>query len=191
MEPEARTCEATLTPSSIIVTDNMKTKHLVFATIVALLLPALAWAQGIAVYNSATVLAALPEKQQAEATLAATSAQLQGELQQMQDEFNRKYADFQALDASTSATIRDRRMQELQQADQRIRDFEQQAARALEQQRDELMAPIRDLIDAAVREVGDEASYDVILDIATTPVAYRGANTPDVTDKVLQKLGIK
>ena len=158
--------------------------------LVATIMCQLLWAQGVAVFNSKQVFDAMPEKAQAEATLQQASDKLQAEFRIMQDEFNRKYADYQALDANTPATIRERRIQELQQADKEIRDFQARAQQALDKQREQLMAPIQQLIDAALREVGDEAGYSVILDVAKTAVPYVGPNTPDVTAAVKAKLNL-
>ena len=121
--------------------------------IINLLLPLLIVAQSkIAVYNSQDVFNALPDKAAAEAKLKATSDKLQAEYKMLQADFDKKYAEYQAIatDPATPAAIRDRRMQ----------------------------------------EVGDQNGYDLILDVAKTPVSYRSANVTDITPQVKQKLGL-
>ena len=161
--------------------------------LISLLLPLLVVAQSkIAVYNSQAVLNALPDKAQAEAKLKATSDKLQAEYRMLQADFDKKYAEYQAIatDPATPAAIRDRRMQEVQQSDKRIQAYQQQAAAELRTREAELMTPLNAAIQAAVQEVGDQMGYDLILDVAKTPVSYRSAAVTDITDQVKKKLGL-
>lgn len=161
--------------------------------LIGLLLPLLVVAQSkIAVYNSQDVFNALPDKAAAEAKLKATSDKLQAEYKMLQADFDKKYAEYQAIatDPATPAAIRDRRMQEVQEGDKRIQAYQQQAAAELHTREHELMTPITAAIQAAVQEVGDQMGYDLILDVAKTPVSYRSANVTDITDLVKKKLGL-
>ena len=161
--------------------------------LISLLLPLMLVAQSkIAVYNSQAVLNALPDKAQAEAKRKATSDKLQAEYKMLQADFDKKYAEYQAIatDPATPAAIRDRRMQEVQEGDKRIQAFQQQAAAELKAREAELMTPIAAAIQAAVNEVGDQMGYDLILDVAKTPIGYRSANVTDITPLVKQKLGL-
>ena len=154
-------------------------------------MPLMLMAQGIAVYDAQAVFLAMNERADAEAQLQAASARLHQEYSQMQAEFDRKYADYQALaaDATTPASIKERRMQEILEGDKNIQAFQRRAEAELEQMRNELTSPLRSAIFAAVKEVGDEAGYSVILDRAQ--VSYIGSSTPDVTSQVKAKLGLK
>lgn len=161
--------------------------------LLTLLLPMVMLAQSkIAVYDSQAVLNELPDKVQAETKLQAFSDRLQAEYKTLQADFDKKYAEYQAIatDPATPAAIRDRRVQEVQESDKRIQAYQQQAARELKDKEAELMAPINAAINAAVREVGDQMGYDLILDIAKTPVSYLSNNVTDITPLVKQKLGL-
>ncbi len=161
--------------------------------LLTLLLPMVMLAQSkIAVYDSQAVLNELPDKAQAETKLQALSDRLQAEYKTLQADFDKKYAEYQAIatDPATPAAIRDRRVQEVQESDKRIQAYQQQAARELKDKEAELMAPINAAINAAVREVGDQMGYDLILDIAKTPVSYLSNNVTDITPLVKQKLGL-
>ena len=160
--------------------------------LLCLLMPVVAGAQIVAVYDAQAVFNAMAEKAQAESQLQALSDQLKAEYQMLQDEFNRKYADYQAIaaDAETSASIKERRMQEIQESDKKIRAFQAKADAELKQRRDELTAPLRAAIKAAVKEVGDESNYSLIIDCSQLGVDYRNPSTPDVTDRVKAKLGL-
>lgn len=158
-----------------------------------LVLPLLMVAQAkIAIYDSQAVFNAMPDKAQAEQKLKAVSDKLQAEYKMLQDDFNQKYAEYQAIaaDPSTPAAIRDRRMQEVKEGDKRIQAFQQKASQELNLREQELMRPITAAIQAAVKEVGDQMSFDLILDVAKTPVSYHSANVTDITQLVMRKLGM-
>ena len=157
-----------------------------------LVLPMAAQAQAIAVYDGQAVFNAMSEKADAEAQLQRASERLQTEYKQLQEEFNRKYADYQTLaaDPDTPASIKERRMQEIQESDKMIQAFQRRAEAELKQMRDQLTTPLRAAIQAAVKEVGDQAGYAIILDLSQGAVSYIGAATLDVTAQVKAKLGL-
>ncbi len=164
-----------------------------FLSTLLVVLPLMLMAQSkIAIYDSQAVLNALPDKAQAETKLQALSDRLQAEYKTLQADFDKKYAEYQAIatDPATPAAIRDRRVQEVQESDKRIQAYQQQAARELKDKEAELMAPINAAINAAVREVGDQMGFDLILDTAKTPVSYSSPNVTNITPLVKQKLGL-
>ena len=156
-------------------------------------LPMLAAAQvRIAIVDSKAVFEAMPAKAAAEAQLRAVTDKYQAEFEKLRADFDAKFADYQASadDAATPAAIKERRMQEVHEGDKKIQAFEKAAQADLNARRDSLMAPIRKAIDDAIRAVGDEGEYDLVLDTATTPVAYAGSSLVDLTAAVMAKLGL-
>ena len=165
----------------------MTALHRLAVIVAALLLPLCLSAQArIAVVDSRAALAVLPELVDAQAAITEASNRYQAEFKQMQDEFNAKYANYQAVadDAATPATIKERRISELQLADNEIEAFRTRAEADLRQQRDNLMRPLHDRVNAAIARVGDEGHYDLVIDLATTDVPYIGATTTDITEQV-------
>ena len=157
------------------------------------LMPLMLMAQAkIAVVNSQELFNLLPEKATAEAQLKALSDKYHAEYELLRGEFDKKYADYQtvAADASMPETIKDRRIQELQESDKKMRDFERRAADDIAAQREALTQPITDKIQAAIRTAGAQGGYDLVLDTAVTPVAYTGPNTTDITPMVKTLLGL-
>ncbi|MCI5980746.1 MAG: OmpH family outer membrane protein [Sodaliphilus pleomorphus] len=138
-----------------------------------------------AVYN------AMPEKMEAEAQLKAVSQQYKAEYESVQKEFNQKYADYQALDPSTPSTIKERRMQEIQESDKKIQAFLKQADADLAKREQELNAPIKAKIAQAIKTVGSEEGYTYIIDSSKGTIVYAGADAVDVTAKVKAKLGLQ
>ena len=157
------------------------------------LMPLMLMAQAkIAVVNSQELFNLLPEKATAEAQLKALSDKYHAEYELLRGEFDKKYADYQtvASDASMPETIKDRRIQELQESDKKMREFERRAADDIAAQREALTKPISDKIQAAIRTAGAQGGYDLVLDTAVTPVAYTGPNTTDITPMVKTLLGL-
>ena len=157
------------------------------------LMPLMLMAQAkIAVVNSQELFNLLPEKATAEAQLKTLSDKYHAEYELLRGEFDKKYADYQtvAADASMPETIKDRRIQELQESDKKMREFERRAADDIAAQREALTKPISDKIQAAIRTAGERGGYDLVLDTAVTPVAYTGPNTTDITPMVKTLLGL-
>ena len=170
----------------------MKMKHKfmkkILLTIVAAL-PLLAAAQArIAIVDSKAVFDVMPAKAAAEAQLKVVTDAYQAELDKLRADFDSKFADYQASadDASTPATIKERRMQEVMEGDKKIQAFEKAAKADITARRDSLMVPI----EKAIKAVGVEGEYDLVLDTATTPVAYAGSSVVDLTAAVMAKLGL-
>lgn len=157
------------------------------------LLPIAMMAQArIGIVNSQQLFDIMPEKAAAEAQLKALSDKYHAEYELLQSEFDKKYADYQtvAADPSTPETIRERRVQELQESDKKMREFERRAADDIAARRTALTKPITDRIQAAIRTAGEQGAFDIVLDTAVTPVAYTGPSTTDITPIVKAILGL-
>ncbi|MBQ9555016.1 MAG: OmpH family outer membrane protein [Muribaculaceae bacterium] len=157
------------------------------------LLPLMLMAQArIGVVNSQQLFDLMPEKAAAEAQLKSLSDQYHAEYELLKSEFDKKYADYQtvAADASMPETIKERRVQELQESDRKMREFEHRAADDIAARRAALTRPITDKIQSAIRAAGEQGNFDLVLDTAVTPVAYTGPATVDITPLVKAILGL-
>ena len=158
------------------------------------LLPLMLMAQAkIGIVNSQQIFDLMPEKATAEAQLKTLSDRYHAEYELLQAEFDKKYADYQtvAADASTPETIKERRVQELQESDKKMREFERRAADDIAARRATLTKPITDKIHDAIRQAGEQAALDVVFDTAVTPVAYTGPTTIDLMPMVKALLGLE
>ena len=161
--------------------------------IVVALLPLMLMAQArIGIVNSQQIFDIMPEKAEAEAQLKTLSDRYHSEYLLLQEEFGKKYADYPtvAADATMPETIKERRVQELQESDKKMREFERRAADDIAASRTVLLQPITDKIQAAIRQAGQQGNFDLVLDTAVTPVAYSGPNTIDITPMVKAILGL-
>ena len=157
------------------------------------LLPLMLMAQArIGIVNSQQLFDLMPEKAAAEAQLKTLSEQYHAEYVLLQNEFDKKYADYQtvAADPSMPETIKERRVHELQESDKKMREFERRVADDIAAQRAALTKPLTERIQAAIRTAGEQGGFDLVLDTAVTPVAYTGPATVDITPMVKSILGL-
>lgn len=144
----------------------------------------------IATVNVNDVFNSLPETKEAQTTLETLSKQLKAEYEFMLTEFNKKYATYQAMasDVNVPTTIKDRRVQEIQDGDRQLNQFLETSKVTLEERRQALESPIRDKIQAAIKQLGDSEGYTYIIDTSTTPVVYSGTNAVDLTKQIKKML---
>lgn len=110
------------------------------------------------------------------------------ELKQMQDEYQKKYSDFVAQQDSLTENIKLRRMQEIQDIQERMDNFVQVAQQDVQKKQQELLQPIQQKLHEAIQKVGEEKGYTYIIDPAA--LLYTGTNAVDATPFVRTKLGL-
>ena len=124
-------------------------------------------------------------------TLKQMNDKYMGEMKTMEDEYQKKYADYIAQQDSLTENIKLRRMQELSDIEQRVTNFTQVARQDMDKKQQELFAPIQDKVRNAIKAVGDEKGYAYILDSNPGMVLYTGNTAIDATPLVKAKLGLK
>ena len=144
--------------------------------------------------NAQEIVSAMPEFAKAQSDIEALDKQLTSELQRTQEEFNKKYQEFQQAIAKDSlpANIAERRQKELQDMMQRQEQFQQGAQQQMQKAQADAMAPIYKKLDDAIKAVGAAEGVIYIFDLARTPVAYvNESQSINLTPKVKTQLGIK
>ena len=143
--------------------------------------------------NAQEIVSAMPEFAKAQSDIEALDKQLTSELQRTQEEFNKKYQEFQQAIAKDSlpANIAERRQKELQDMMQRQEQFQQEAQQQMQKAQADAMAPIYKKLDDAIKAVGAAEGVIYIFDLARTPVAYvNESQSINLTPKVKTQLGI-
>lgn len=165
-------------------------KKLLF--VVALVLPMSLLAQKFGTVDSQAVLTAMPEMASANQQITEASKKYEAEYQKLTEEVNKLVADFQSVqdDPNTPQTIKERRMQEIQERSTKIEQFRQTASEDLNRQNEQLMAPIVQKFTDAVKAVGAEGGFTFILPNEQGLILYQGSDVVDVTPLVKAKLGI-
>ncbi len=142
------------------------------------------------------IITAMPEFEEANKNLESYSMDLQDQLEQIQVEFNQKYAEYQKQVNTLNDTIRQMKESELQQLQQRYSEFQQIAYQDMQKKEAELMEPIyakaNDAVAAVAKENGFTAIFNTQGDVANTAglAYYNPDQLTSITDKVMAKLGI-
>ena len=143
----------------------------------------------IAIVNTAEVMQAMPEFADMQKQMQEMEANYQKELKVMSDEYEKKYSDFIAQQDSLTENIRLRRMQELEDIQQRSQNFIQVSQQDFQKKQGELLTPIQEKLRNAIAAVGKENGYLYILDPQI--VLYKSDTAIDATAQVKAKLGIQ
>lgn len=160
--------------------------------VIALILPLSAMAQKFGVVDLDQVFQAMPETAAMQAQLEETSKKYEAEFQKLQEEVNKLYADFQTIqnDANTPESIKERRIQEIQERAQKVDQFRATAQQDIQRLQESLAAPIQSKLTDAVKAVGAEGGFTFILPNEQGLLLYTGADVTNVTADVRKKLGI-
>ncbi len=166
-------------------------KKILLAALVAIPMCAAAQAPKFGVVSVETIFEAMPERTNAQEQLEKASKQYEDEYKKLNDDLDKKYAEFQNLDKdeTTPESIKERRIQEMQEMQTKIQQFRTTAQQDLQRQQEQLMAPIQEKITTAIKAIGTENGYTMILPDGVA--AYMGSNVEDVTQMVKAKLGLQ
>ena len=107
--------------------------------------------------NAQEIITVMPEFTKAQNDIQTLEKQLTAELQRTQEEFNKKYQEFQQAIAKDSLppNIAERRQKELQDMMQRQEQFQQDAQQQMAKAQNDAMAPIYQKLDNAIKAVAD------------------------------------
>ena len=161
-------------------------KKLVFAAM--LMVSVGAYSQKFAHVNSQEVFQKMPDLKQVETDMATLNESYKTEITKMEEEYAKKLKEFQAQADSLEENIKLRRMQEVQELQQRIENFYQVAQQDIQKKQQEYLAPVQQKVQEAIKTVGTEQGYTYIFDSAV--MLHIGADATDATPIVKQKLGI-
>lgn len=155
-----------------------------------LLVPMSILAQKFGHFDSAEIMQAMPEYTTAQNEIQQLQTQYEADLKRMQDEFNRKYTDFQKEEASLLENVKQRRLAELQDLDARIRQNYQDNMKSIQDFQQQKIQAITEKMLAAIKSVGDEGGYVYIMDVSAGVPYISTTFSTDVTTQVKAKLGL-
>jgi outer membrane protein len=165
-------------------------KKIILAILIAL--PFSTFAQKFGVVDVNKVFTSMPEATAMQQQLTDASKKYEDEFAKLREEFEKLYTEYQTIanDANTPESIKERRVQELQERDAKITQFRETAQQDLSRLNEQLAAPIQQKITDAVSAVGQENGYTFIFPNEQSLLLYKGTDVVDVTSLVLKKLGI-
>lgn len=144
-------------------------------------------AQKIAHVQLDSLIQLMPETKQAMDIAQAYLKDLEKQVASMKTEFDTKYQDYLANEATYSELVKKTKQEELQTLNQRIQDFQQQAQQDYQKKYMELSKPIQDKAKKAIDAVAKENSYKYVIDTSTGLVLYSEASD-DILMLVKKKL---
>lgn len=141
--------------------------------------------------NSNELLDLMPETQAARQQLQAFQTSLETELRTMETEFQTKAADFQQKVKANaySELTKSTKQRELQDLQQRILDFQQNAQQELANKEVELLEPVLEKAQKAIDAVAAENGFTYILDTSKGAVLF-AQDSLNILPLVKTKLGI-
>jgi len=173
--------------------DDMK-KILIFVMFILLLCAVQTSAQvKIGYFNSEAIMKQLPDAQDAQRQLDQFVADWQQELNKMQDEWKKKFDDYDKRKLIMTEQRRADAERELREMDQKIVDFRTQKFGQngeLFNKQNELMKPVQDRVFKAVQDMAREDGYDYVFDKSGDILLMYANEKYDLTQKVFAKLKV-
>jgi outer membrane protein len=131
----------------------------------------------------------MPEYTQMMDSLQKTQTAIENELNILREEYEKKYNAFMAEADKLVENIKIRRMQELQDIEERAQTFQQQSQQKLMQIQQDLSKPIQQKVKNALEAVGEENNFAYIIEISN--LVFVNSKSVDATPLVKRKLGLR
>ena len=139
--------------------------------------------------NSLELLQSMPDVANAEKSLEEFGNKLKTQIQNMYMEYQNKVTAYQQDEAGLSDGMKEVRLNEIQDIQQRVGLAEQSAQQDLLKEKERIYAPILKSVEDAINAVAEENKYTYIFDTSSGSVLY-AADSDDVVSLVKKKLNI-
>lgn len=139
------------------------------------------------------ILTNLPEFKQIESQLKTHNTQLQNQLEAKVKELREKAAKFEKEAPTMTEVIRNSQMKDLQNLEQSIQEFQQNAQTSSQQKERTLLQPQYERIQKAIDEVRVENGFDFIFNAnpeGLSVILSADEDKYNVSDLVFKKLGV-
>lgn len=172
--------------------DPTPMRSLLAAALLVLAVPAAAQ-QKIGFVDSEAILRLLPEYQTARQQVDRLATEWQSELDAMQREIDQMQQDFEARELLYTTEDRQRRLDEIglrrtEMAQYRRRQFGPEGE--LFRQEQQLIRPIQERVLEATETIAEEGDYDFVFDRSGDFLFLYASDTHNLTDLVLDELGV-
>jgi outer membrane protein len=147
----------------------------------------------IAYINTHEIITAMPELESIQSQMAAKQEQIETTMRALQTEFNSKLEEFERLPETAGEAIRQDRVREITQIQERHQTFAQNSDQEMAQLWQTLFEPVQRRVADAIKAVGDEGAYTFVFDVAmeSSPLVYINDNASNITQAVKTRLGIR
>jgi len=140
--------------------------------------------------DSQKLLEQMPQRDSATKVLGKEYKDMEGILQDMQAEFNKKYQTYMEKQDSLGNVAKKTKEEELQQLQERIQSYQTNAQQDLQKREAELLKPIMDKAKKAIEEIAKENGFLYVFDISGGLLLYYSDKSVDIMTLVKKKLGI-
>jgi len=140
--------------------------------------------------NSDELLSIMPEVKKADSSLQLFAKSYQDQLEQMGKEYQKKVQDFQGQEKTMTEAVKEVKVKEIQQLEERIQSTQQSAQEKVAKKKEELYSPILEKADKAIKDVAKSNNYDYVFDASRGNLLY-AKESDNILPLVKTKLGIK
>lgn len=146
-------------------------------------------AQKIAHINLDSLISLLPEFKKAQQDIQDYGKQLGQQITAMQTELQSKADEYKQKSKDLAEVVRAEKEKELNDLNQRIQDFQQQAQLDYQKKSAALTKPVYDKAKKVIDQVAKENNYKYVLDTSGNNVIYFD-NSDDILGIVIKKLSV-
>jgi len=139
--------------------------------------------------NTNEVFQATPETAEALKKIESETKKIEDEMTKMRDELNKKYTAFQQEQETLSEAVKQIRIKEITDFEDRIQTFVDVSRQNLNKLQMDESQPIQEKILKAIQSVGEKNGFITIFEEGN--LLYRSAQMVNVTPLVKAELGIK
>ncbi|MBI1802928.1 MAG: OmpH family outer membrane protein [Ignavibacteriae bacterium] len=141
--------------------------------------------------NSQAIMDRLPEAQDAQHQIDNIVAQWQSELAKMQNEWQKKYEEYDKKKLILTDQLRAQSEKELQDMDKKIADYRTKKfgqSGELFTKQNELMKPLQNKIFKVIQDIAKEDGYDYVFDKSGDILLLYTNDKYDLTSKVFERI---
>ena len=108
----------------------------------------------------------------------------------MTAEYQGKVADYKSKEESMAEPIKDAKLKEISDLEQRIQDFQESAQASIQKKKEETYSPIIKKAEDAIHTIAKDKGYSYIFDTSVGAFLY-AVDSEDIMAMVKTKLGLK
>ena len=141
--------------------------------------------------NSQAIMDKLPEAQDAQKQIDNLVAEWQSELAKMQNDWQKKYEEYDKKKLILTDQLRAQSEKELQDLDKKIADYRNKKFGQngeLFQKQNDLMKPVQNKIFKVIEDIAKEDNYDYVFDKSGDILLMYTNDKYDLTTKVFERL---
>lgn len=144
----------------------------------------------VAHINSNELLESMPEKAVLATKVQDFAKRLENQLVAMSQEYELKVQDFQKQQGVMTEAIKQIKVKEITDLENRIQKFQQDAQIDLQNEESRLLQPLIDRLKKAINDVAADKGYDYVLDTSLGVILY-SKDSDDLMSLVKKKLAAK